>query len=108
MHEKIYTRFDSCKLSWGEKRRVGGLNLFPFSLVRLCSRKWSSRGQWNGDIKVEVHYNTIQGQCGNTTSRVTKPNVTAAELTLNHLNQEQQKCRWPGSQLYQRRHSRFY
>jgi hypothetical protein len=27
--------------------------------------------------------------------------------TLN-LNQEQQKCRWPGSQLYQRRHSRFY
>jgi len=24
------------------------------------------------------------------------------------LNQEQQKCRWPGSPLYQHRHSRFY
>jgi hypothetical protein len=40
MHEKIYTRFDSCELSWGKERRAGGLNLFPFSLVGLCcSRK---------------------------------------------------------------------
>jgi hypothetical protein len=39
VHEKIYTRFDSCDLSWSEKRRLGGLNLFPFALVRLCSRK---------------------------------------------------------------------
>lgn len=45
MHEKIYTRFDRCELSWVKK---GGL--FPFSLVRLCSG-----GQWNWEIEVEVH-----------------------------------------------------